>query len=125
MTHTKEPWEAIDCGNDAEWDVVKPDAQAIDGHWFVATCHDCADGAPASANARRIVSCVNALAGKPDPAAYVAAMDAAVDALQALFDNYKELADSGDAGNWYLENQPVGKQALAALQSARAAKGDA
>lgn len=42
-----------------------------------------------------------------------------VAALQALFDDYKELADSGDAGFWSLEDTPVGKQALAALENAR------
>ena len=42
-----------------------------------------------------------------------------VAALQALFDDYKELADSGDAGLWSLEDTPVGKQALAALENAR------
>lgn len=40
-------------------------------------------------------------------------------ALQALYDSYKELADSGDAGFWSLEDTPVGKQALAALENAR------
>lgn len=45
--------------------------------------------------------------------------DETVAALQALFDSYKDLADSGDSGFWCLEDQPVGKQALAALKSAR------
>lgn len=39
-------------------------------------------------------------------------------ALKALFENYKELADSGDAGFWPLENTPEGKQALAAIARA-------
>lgn len=42
-----------------------------------------------------------------------------VEALQALFDDYKRLADSGDAGNWSLEDLPVGQQALAALRKAQ------
>lgn len=42
-----------------------------------------------------------------------------VEALQALFDDYKRLADSGDAGNWSLEDLPVGQQALAALAKAQ------
>lgn len=42
-----------------------------------------------------------------------------VEALEALFNSYKELADSGDAGFWSLEDQPVGKQALAALAKAK------
>jgi hypothetical protein len=52
----------------------------------------------------------------------MAASGALYDALSALFANYKELADSGDAGNWCLEDQPVGKQALAALALARGEK---
>jgi len=39
-------------------------------------------------------------------------------ALRALFDDYKRLADSGDAGNWRLEDLDEGKQALAALAKA-------
>ncbi len=42
-----------------------------------------------------------------------------LEALEALFDDYKQLADSGDAGNWYLEDQAVGKQALAAIAKAK------
>lgn len=49
----------------------------------------------------------------------IAASGALYDALEALFANYKQLADSGDAGNWSLEEQAVGKQALAALALAR------
>jgi len=49
----------------------------------------------------------------------MAASGALYDALAALFANYKELADSGDAGFWSIEDQPVGKQALAALALAR------
>lgn len=41
------------------------------------------------------------------------------EALKALFASYKALADSGDAGFWSLEDQPEGKQALAALSRAR------
>ena len=53
---TEGPWEAVALIGKPEWDVVKPDAQAIDGHWFVATCHDCADGKDAEANARLIAA---------------------------------------------------------------------
>ncbi|EOZ9370707.1 hypothetical protein ACQYEI_001289 [Enterobacter hormaechei] len=41
-----------------------------------------------------------------------------LDALQCLFDNYKQLADSGDAGNWRLEDEPAGKKALHAINKA-------
>lgn len=44
-------------------------------------------------------------------------------ALQHLFNSYKSLADSGDAGNWKLEEQPEGIKALAAIAKA-AAQGD-
>ena len=41
-----------------------------------------------------------------------------LDALQCLFDDYKELADSGDAGNWRVEDLPAGKKALQAIAKA-------
>jgi hypothetical protein len=40
-------------------------------------------------------------------------------ALERLFASYKDLADSGDAGFWSLEDLDEGKQALAALARAR------
>ncbi len=39
-------------------------------------------------------------------------------ALNALFDDYKQLADSGDAGFWKIEDLDVVKQALAAISKA-------
>lgn len=39
-------------------------------------------------------------------------------ALQVLFDDYKSLADSGDAGFWSLEDTPYGQQALTAIAKA-------
>lgn len=39
-----------------------------------------------------------------------------VEALSTLFNDYKQFADSGDAGNWRLEDQEVGKLALSALE---------
>lgn len=47
--------------------------------------------------------------------------DAAPDllaALKALFAAYKQLADSGDAGFWSLEETDVGRQAMAAIAKA-------
>lgn len=44
-------------------------------------------------------------------------------ALKALFADYKQLADSGDAGFWELEAQYVGKQALAAIARAEGRRG--
>lgn len=56
---------------------------------------------PSDANARLIVA-------SPD----------LLNALQALFDSYKALADSGDAGFGSLEDTEVGKQAIAAIAKA-------
>lgn len=42
-----------------------------------------------------------------------------LEALQELFDDYKQLTDSGDAGNWGVENTDAGKKAIAALAKAR------
>lgn len=48
----------------------------------------------------------------------IAAAPAMYEALKALFDDYKQLADSGDAGFWRLEDNAAGQQALAALRLA-------
>ncbi|NTG61800.1 hypothetical protein G6L45_16085 [Agrobacterium rhizogenes] len=48
----------------------------------------------------------------------IAAAPDLLEALKALFEDYKNLADSGDAGNWKLENLEVGKRALAAIAKA-------
>ena len=41
-----------------------------------------------------------------------------LEALVALYNDYKALADSGDAGYWCLEETEVGRQALAAIDQA-------
>ncbi|WP_395175091.1 hypothetical protein [Roseibium alexandrii] len=41
------------------------------------------------------------------------------EALTDLFNNYRTLADSGDAGFWALEETEAGQKALAALAKAR------
>lgn len=48
----------------------------------------------------------------------MAAAPELLESLQELFAHYKELADSGDAGNWKLEDEPVGKKAMAAIGKA-------
>ena len=48
----------------------------------------------------------------------IAAAPELLEALQFLFDDYKELADSGDAGNWRVEDKPAGKKALQAIAKA-------
>lgn len=46
-----------------------------------------------------------------------------LDALKDLFASYKSLADSGDAGNWRIEDFPEGKKALAAMEKAASYRG--
>jgi hypothetical protein len=41
-----------------------------------------------------------------------------LEALTALYASYKALADSGDAGNWRLEETDEGQQACAAIAKA-------
>lgn len=49
----------------------------------------------------------------------IAAAPDLLGALESLFASYKELADSGDAGFWAIEDKPEGKQAIAAIAKAR------
>lgn len=48
--------------------------------------------------------------------------DEAREALRVLFKDYKELADSGDAGFWELEDKEAAQPALRILQQREAAK---
>lgn len=48
--------------------------------------------------------------------------DGAREALRVLFKDYKELADSGDAGFWELEDKEAAQPALRILQQREAAK---
>lgn len=52
----------------------------------------------------------------------IAAAPDLLEALEVLFADYKQLADSGDAGFWKLEDTDEGKQAMAALAKARGEK---
>jgi len=47
-----------------------------------------------------------------------------LEALEGLFADYKALADSGDAGNWALEDITAGKKAMAAIARARGEKNE-
>lgn len=49
----------------------------------------------------------------------IAAAPDLLEALEELFADYKQLADSGDAGFWRLEDQEAGKKALAAIARAK------
>lgn len=85
--HTKEPWALemteAPVGVPFAAIIAYPDGQ-YEGIAYITL-------GEAEANARRIVDCVNALASIPDPAAYVAAFDGMVEALddvQAQFAFY-------------------------------------
>ena len=71
---------------------------------------------------QRQVTCVNALTGIPDPAAYVAAFEAMVEALESIGEYWNR--DRNDAAMhdacWHSINT-----AEDALQAARIARGDA
>lgn len=79
--HTKEPWEVLPGVEDGAILIVGSNLGGL-----VAAAHswpteiDSGDTGRIEANARRIVDCVNAMAGK-DPAAYVAAFEGMVEAL--------------------------------------------
>lgn len=55
----------------------------------------------------------------PQDANLIAAAPDLLTALEELFADYKQLADSGDAGSWKLEDQDAGKAAMAAIAKAR------
>lgn len=48
----------------------------------------------------------------------IAAAPKLLKALQNLYADYKQMADSGDAGNWKLEDTDVGIEALSAIAEA-------
>lgn len=93
---TKGPWTAAD-----EVVVVTPHTHGY-STWIANCAVGGASGDERKANAK-----------------LVAAAPSLLEALEALFGSYKQLADSGDAGNWRLEDTEEGKKALAAISSAR------
>lgn len=86
------------------------------GPWFVDGDYDVAteDGTVVSWAAEGIFETGEINANSQ----LIAAAPELLEALQELFAHYKELADSGDAGNWKLEDEPVGKKAMAAIGKA-------
>lgn len=85
--HTKEPWE-VD-GEYCQFVIGQNDKT-------VADCSLFDDDELERANARRIIDCVNPLAGIPDPAAYVAAFDGMVGLLARVPDETILDADLSD-----------------------------
>ena len=75
--HTKEPWHV---GSDVS------DYYSIYGHIGRLAISTGGEASRTTANARRIVDCVNAMQGIPDPAAYVAAMGEVIEAAEATVD---------------------------------------
>lgn len=134
--HTPEPWRVSGNGTMRFIDASVGNGMAQE----VATCMRVEHG-DMEANARRIVACVNACEGIPtdyleskdDDATKIAKRgyaeiltlrqqrDILLEALECLFDSYKRLTDSGDAGNWWVEDTDEGKKALTAIA---AVKGD-
>ena len=71
------------------------------------------------ANGEDVAHVVSTIGDHIATARLIAAAPELYQALNSLYDSYKELADSGDSGWWKLEDQDEGKQALAAIAKAR------
>ena len=81
--HTKEPWEINGCDWDEETDQTIGCEITDSEFYFVASCEGGRSSEHDNANARRIVDCVNAFAGIPDPLAFVQAARGMAEALEA------------------------------------------
>lgn len=96
--HTPGPWNYWSGYN--PFDKIEAQVTAEDGDIVIASYnHLIQEG---EANARLMAAAPDLLA-----------------ALEAIFQDYKELADSGDAGFWRLENTDCGKLAIEAIAKAR------
>ena len=106
IRYTRGPWIALP--EEVDKNYIRIRGTNIGGRYKIANVitpvyenvHD-REAVETRANARLIVSAPDLL-----------------EALQCLFNNYKRLADSGDAGNWRLEDEPAGKKALNAINKA-------
>lgn len=82
VNHTPEPWEL---------DTHPRDVISASGK-FIARAQGRFGDDAADANARRIVACVNALAGIPDPAAFVKAARALADDVDCMLETDASIA---------------------------------
>lgn len=103
--HTPTPWHVVN-GNQIKDELMPFDRDERDTV-LIATTGPRAESELAKSNAAFIVRAVNS-------------HEQLVTALRDLFDSYKRLADSGDCGNWSVEDLDEGKAALAALAAAEA-----
>lgn len=100
--HTKEPWG---------FDTNKRAIGIFSGDELIAEIN--ADDEPAKVDARRIVSCVNAMQGIPDPVAYVKVMGEVVEALEVV----------GMSAAWHELSEESKELVHSALVTARAQMG--
>jgi len=96
--HTPGPWSYWSGYN--PFDKIEAQVTAEDGDIVIASYNHLIE--EGEANARLMAAAPDLLA-----------------ALEALFQDYKELADSGDSGFWRLEDLEAGKQAIAAIDRAK------
>lgn len=88
--------------------------------WLCGACADKAKAADALELADKRIAELEKYGRVQDPLADRIAelehkLSVAREALSAMWLHYKQLVDSGDAGNWTPEDEPVCKQAIEAL----------
>jgi len=108
--HTPGPWRSVIDDTGGQWSgwPLCITAENEDDKSIVRTGGQWPYEWDAATSQREAVANARLIASAPD----------LLEALTALYADYKELADSGDAGFWQLENRDVGKQALAAIARA-------
>lgn len=92
-------------GTEGDWEVVEGGSAGF---------------AVVSKSAPRVRRNIAACGGqrRKENATLIAAAPRVLKALQNLYADYKQMADSGDAGNWRLEDTDVGIEALDAMKQA-------
>lgn len=88
------------------------------GPWSVDAVNYRDYGIVSDANGEEVTTLPAERAEHDFNAMLIAAAPELLEALQVLFNSYKALADSGDAGFWSLEDYPEGQKALAAIAKA-------